>query len=74
MISVGLNNRKKVIALTIIVFCLSGACLNNVISKEFFPSATRPELIVDMTLPQGTAIKETEAQAKAHNSKDTPEV
>lgn len=58
-----LNHRKTVIAATVIAFLLSGFLLSHVVQKEFFPAATRPELLVDMTLPQGSSITATEAAA-----------
>ncbi|ATW28902.1 multidrug transporter AcrB [Candidatus Formimonas warabiya] len=58
-----LNHRKVVIIATIIAFCLSGFSLKNFVQKEFFPAATRPELLVDMVLPQGASIAATEKEA-----------
>lgn len=39
------------------------------IPKNFFPQSSRPEILVDMWLPEGTSTKETEAQAKAFEAK-----
>ena len=58
-----LLHRKKVLAITVVVFIASLYCLKFV-SQEFFPPSTRPELIVEMTLPEGSSIKSTEEQAK----------
>lgn len=58
-----LNHRKVVIIATIISFCFSGFTLSHSVPKEFFPSATRPELLVDMTLPQGSSITATQEAA-----------
>lgn len=58
-----LTHRKKVLLVTVIVFAFSMFCMKFV-SQEFFPSSTRPELIVEMTLPEGSSIKATEEQAK----------
>ncbi|MBV7272838.1 efflux RND transporter permease subunit [Clostridium sp. PL3] len=58
-----LNHRKFVIVVTIISFCFSGYTLSHSVPKEFFPSATRPELLVDMTLPQGSSITATQEAA-----------
>ena len=33
--------------------------------KEFFPGSVRPELVVDLTLPEGASIQATDRQAKA---------
>ncbi|MDK1385615.1 efflux RND transporter permease subunit [Sinorhizobium sp. 8-89] len=35
------------------------------IPKNFFPQSSRPEILVDLWLPEGTSIKEVEKQAKA---------
>ncbi|MGN7294157.1 efflux RND transporter permease subunit [Rhizobium sp. SAFR-030] len=35
------------------------------IPQSFFPQSSRPEILVDMWLPEGTAIEEVERQAKA---------
>lgn len=39
------------------------------IPKNFFPSSSRPEILVDLWLPEGTSTKETEAQAKAFEAR-----
>ncbi len=58
-----LNRRKFVIIATLIAFCISGFTLSHVVQKEFFPAATRPELLIDMTLPQGSSIDATQEAA-----------
>ncbi|MQW89351.1 efflux RND transporter permease subunit [Sinorhizobium saheli] len=35
------------------------------IPKNFFPQSSRPEILIDLWLPEGTSIKEVEKQAKA---------
>ncbi|TCL69544.1 efflux RND transporter permease subunit [Rhizobium sp. BK251] len=35
------------------------------IPQNFFPQSSRPEILVDLWLPEGTSIKEVETQAKA---------
>jgi len=35
------------------------------VRKEFFPGSVRPELVVDLTLPEGASIQATDRQAKA---------
>jgi multidrug efflux pump subunit AcrB len=57
------RRRKTVIALTLAVFVAAGAGFG-VIQQQFFPSSDRPEILVDLWLPEGTAIAETEEQAK----------
>jgi multidrug efflux pump len=49
------------IGLTLVLFGLSLVGLRYV-QQQFFPASDRPELIVDMTLPQNSSIAETELQ------------
>ncbi len=58
-----LTHRKKVLAATVAVFAVSIFCLRFV-SQEFFPPSQRPELVVELTLPEGSSLKATEEQAK----------
>jgi multidrug efflux pump len=58
-----LAHRKLVIALTIAAFIASIA-LFRFVPQQFFPDSTRPELMVDMELAEGSSLKATEAQAK----------
>ncbi|MGO7424817.1 efflux RND transporter permease subunit, partial [Rhizobium ruizarguesonis] len=39
------------------------------IPQNFFPQSSRPEILVDLWLPEGTSIKEVEVQAKALETK-----
>ena len=59
-----LRNRWKVIGATIGIFVLSIAAFNAGVQKQFFPAASRIELIVDVWLPQGASLKATEAETK----------
>ena len=59
-----LRNRWKVIAATVGIFALSIAAFNIGVQKQFFPSASRIELIVDVWLPQGASIRATEAETR----------
>jgi multidrug efflux pump subunit AcrB len=45
----------------IVLFALSVAGLS-LVQQQFFPAADRPELLVDMTLPQDSSIAETQKQ------------
>src|SRR6202008_3763731 len=58
------RRRKTVIALTLGAFVLSIAGFG-FIPQQFFPASNRPEFLVDLWLPAGTAFKETEKQARA---------
>lgn len=51
-----LRNRKTVLWSTLALFVLSVGMLKFV-KQEFFPPSTRPEVIVEMRLPQGSSIK-----------------
>jgi len=55
--------RKTTIALTLGVFML-GVFGFRFIEQQFFPDSSRPELMVELWLPEGTAYAATEAQAK----------
>ncbi len=54
-----LRNRWKVILATVLVFMLSMVAFGKFVQKQFFPSASRLELMVDVWLPQGASIKAT---------------
>jgi multidrug efflux pump subunit AcrB len=58
-----LRARYWVIAATLALFALSlvGA---NYVQQQFFPSSDRPELLVDLTLPQNASIYATDTAAK----------
>src|SRR4029453_5982224 len=57
--------RRKVlvacIVLSLFLVALGGMGL---VKKQFFPQSDRPELLVEVTLPQGTSIETTNASAK----------
>jgi multidrug efflux pump len=55
--------RKTVIFATLAIFLLSLAAFG-LVQQQFFPSANRPELVVDLWLPNGASISETAAEAK----------
>lgn len=55
--------RKTTIAATLAVFAL-GIYGFNFIEKQFFPDSSRPELMVEMWTPEGTAFAANEAQVK----------
>jgi multidrug efflux pump len=61
--SSGPAHRWLVIAATLIAFAASLAGLALGVQKQFFPAASRPELLVDLWLPNGSSLKATEAQA-----------
>ena len=53
-----------VVLLTLAVFMVAVVGMNKVVVKQFFPSSDRPELMVDIYLPEGTGIKITDAVTK----------
>ncbi|MBV8466485.1 MAG: efflux RND transporter permease subunit, partial [Burkholderiales bacterium] len=63
-----LAHRKTVIAVTVGAFAVAIAAFNFV-PKQFFPSSDRPELMVDMWLPQAATFAETQGQVQAIEAK-----
>jgi multidrug efflux pump subunit AcrB len=55
--------RKTTIVLTLCIFGL-GVMGFRVIEQQFFPDSSRPELMVELWLPEGSAFAATEAQVK----------
>jgi multidrug efflux pump subunit AcrB len=55
--------RKTTIVLTLFIFGL-GVYGFKFIEQQFFPDSSRPELMVELWLPEGSAFTATEAQAK----------
>lgn len=58
------RHRLSVLALTIATF-LASLWSFQFIPQSFFPASSRPEILVDLWLPEGTSIHEVETQAKA---------
>ena len=54
-----LRNRWKVILVTVLIFVLSIVAFGKGVQKQFFPAASRLELMVDVWLPQGASLKAT---------------
>lgn len=59
-----LRHRWLVISATVGAFALSLAAFNTGVQKQFFPPASRPEIMVDIWLPQGASLKATEREVK----------
>jgi len=55
--------RKTVIAITLAAFAL-GLFAFKFVEKQFFPDSSRPELMVELWMPEGTSFAQTEAEAK----------
>ncbi|MBL8644224.1 MAG: efflux RND transporter permease subunit [Rhodospirillaceae bacterium] len=56
-------HNRMVIAATVVAFVLSVAGFG-LVQQQFFPSSSRPELVVDLRLAGGSSIAATEAAAK----------
>jgi multidrug efflux pump len=59
-----LRHRWKVIIGTVIIFIVAMGLFGKFVQKQFFPSASRLELMVDVWLPQGASLKATELEVK----------
>jgi len=55
--------RKTVIAITLAAFAL-GLFAFKYVEKQFFPDSSRPELMVELWMPEGTSFAQTEAVTK----------
>jgi hypothetical protein len=56
--------RWKAIGITIFIFALGIVGMGRV-QQQFFPDSSRPEILVDLWFPEGTAFKANEAVAQA---------
>ncbi|MDI1282936.1 MAG: efflux RND transporter permease subunit [Reyranella sp.] len=61
LLLLAMRQRWITLGLTAALFALSIAGLG-LVQNQFFPAADRPELLVDLTLPQDNSIAETEKQ------------
>ncbi|MFA5242999.1 MAG: efflux RND transporter permease subunit [Sulfuricella sp.] len=59
-----LRHRKSVILATLIIFLASIFVFGTVVKKQFFPSSSRSELLIELWLPQGASLKATEAEVR----------
>ncbi|SFT59353.1 efflux RND transporter permease subunit [Mesorhizobium sp. YR577] len=58
--------RHRIIVLSLTLATFAGSLYAfQFIPQAFFPQSSRPEILVDLWLPEGTSIKEVENQAKA---------
>ncbi len=56
--------RWRVIAATVLAFVLALVAFGAGVQKQFFPASSRPELLIDLWLPQGASLKATETVTK----------
>jgi multidrug efflux pump subunit AcrB len=57
-------HRKALVACIVISIFIAAVVGMGFIRQQFFPQSDRPELLVEMTLPQGTSIDTTNASSK----------
>ncbi|MFN0183614.1 MAG: efflux RND transporter permease subunit [Aquabacterium sp.] len=57
------RHRWVTIGLTVLIFGLGVAGMGRV-QQQFFPDSSRPEVLVDLWLPEGSTLRESEALAK----------
>lgn len=55
------RQRKTVVATTLLLLVLSVFAMAKLVQKQFFPGSDRPEVLVSVNLPQGSAIGSTDA-------------
>jgi multidrug efflux pump subunit AcrB len=53
--------RKSVVGATLLLLVISAVGMATLVQKQFFPSSDRPEVLVSVYLPQGSAIDVTDA-------------
>ncbi|RWK56661.1 efflux RND transporter permease subunit [Mesorhizobium sp.] len=63
-VSWSVRHRIIVLVMTLVTFVTSLWAFQFV-PQNFFPQSSRPEILVDLWLPEGTSIKEVETRAKA---------
>ncbi len=70
------RRRWLVIAATAGAFALAIAAFNGGVQKQFFPASSRPELLIDLWLPQGASLKASDEATRQVERLllDTPEM
>ncbi len=58
------GHRWTVIGLTLALFVLALVGFNKGVERQFFPTTNRPELLIDLWLPQGASIQATDVEVK----------
>ncbi len=56
--------RKALVASVVLGIFLASAAGMGLLKQQFFPQSDRPELLVEVTMPQGTSIETTNASSK----------
>jgi len=67
-------HRWWVLGVTLLLFLGSAALMAQGVAKQFFPSSDRPELLIDIQLPEGSSVEATRAVAErvARRIEDDP--
>lgn len=60
LIEACVHHRKKVVGLTLALLILAIIAMIGPVQKQFFPASDRPEVLVDIFLPEGSAIEATD--------------
>jgi len=70
------DRRWLVVGLTLALFAGAIGLMGKGVAKQFFPSSDRPELLIDIQLPEGSSIAATEKVAKSVEEalKNSPEL
>jgi multidrug efflux pump len=61
LVATCVRRRRTTIAVTLLSFVLGIVAFNVGVQKQFFPPSARPELLVDLWLPQGSSLRATAA-------------
>ncbi len=59
-----LRQRWKVIGATVLIFAASMVLFGKAVEQQFFPASNRPDLLINLWLPQGASLKATEAEVE----------
>jgi multidrug efflux pump len=57
-------HRRMVVLIAVAAFVLSLLAFGTLVQKQFFPASNRPEVMLDLWLPQSASFKATEADVK----------
>ncbi|WP_372592500.1 efflux RND transporter permease subunit, partial [Guyparkeria sp.] len=68
------RHRWWVVGATLILFAASAVLMGKGVAKQFFPSSDRPELLIDIQLPEGSSVEATRrvAERVAASIEDDP--
>ncbi len=64
LVTACVRHRVAVVAGTGVLLVLAIVAMGLLVAKQFFPKSDRPEVLIDVFLPQGSAIAQTDATTK----------